>query len=252
MKNIKTKSLFSIYAHANNNRVFSIIEAAGEVISVFKQLSEVDKIFIKPVHYSGKKETYLNLEEDTIEDIGHLILKSEWNEITQFEGNKNPTLHYSRGDKGFSFDAHFYVEDRISFYANIGIGYKLNGISISNFNLSNQYEYNWYYDILHKVVEIFNPFFATVKLNNTSSNIFYREMKIKYPIGWITYFSDDYDCNIPNDLKEVRYEFADKGKYLYTSDEDFLKDKDTYFAYREKLTRIINEIKNRVPEFNKE
>ncbi len=249
---VKAKSLLSIFTHSNSTRNVSISDVSKEVFRVLHWLAKYDEIFLKPVHFNGSRESPLDLNQNTTDDIGQLILNSEWNEITKHEGVGNPTLHYTRVNDGFSFNAKFYHGDQKAFYINIGLGYLVNGISISSFNENVEFEYSWYREVLYRIVEIMNPFYATVKLSNQPSNIFYKEMNIKYPIGWITYFSDNYEICIPNDLEEVRYEFVEGGKYLYTSDEDFMKDKEAYFGYREKLKRIITEIKDRVPEFSKE
>lgn len=247
----KAKNLLSIFAHSNRTCNVSINYVAEQVYSILRELSEVDSIFLHPTHYNGSKETRLNLNDSSIEDIAKLILNSEWNEITKHEGVKKPTLEYIRVESGFSFNAKYSQEDQDAFHISIGIGYQVDGISISNFNKSVEFDFNWYKEVLYKVVQSFKPFFATVKLSNQPSNIFYNEMNIKYPIGWITYFSDAYDICIPDDLEEVRYEFVKDGKFLYTSDEDFMKDKEAYFGNREKLQRIITELKDRVPEFIK-
>ncbi len=248
----KAKSLLSIFAHSNTTRNVSIVYVAEQVYRILIELSEIDSIFLHPIHYNGSKETFLNLNNNSAEEIGNLILNSEWNEITKHEGEKKPTLQYKRSNSGFSFNAKFLVENQPAFHISIGIGYNSKGgISISSFNKNIEFDYAWYRAILIKIVEVFSPYFATVKLSNQPSNIFYNEMNIKYPIGWITYFSDAYDICIPDNLAEVRYEFVDGGKYLYTSDEDFMKDKDSYFGNREKLQRIITELKERVPEFMK-
>lgn len=245
----KAKSLLSIFAHSNRTRNVSIYNVAEQVHRILRELSEVDLIFSCPIHYYGSKETYLNLNENSAVDIGRLILDSEWNEITKHEGVKKPTLEYIREDSGFSFNAKFSKEGQDAFHISIGMGYQVDGITISTFQKSLEFGYHCYKDVLYKVVQSFKPFFATVKLSNQPSNIFYNEMNIKYPIGWITYFSDAYEICIPNDLSEVRYEFVERGKFLYTSDEDFMKDKEAYFGNREKLQRIITELKDRVPEF---
>lgn len=248
----KAKSLLSIFSHSNTYGSVSIIYVAEQVYGLLKELSEIDSIFLQPTHYNGSRETHLDLKENTAEDIGKLILQSEWNEITKHEGEKRPTLLYERKNEGFSFNAKFHIEDQEVFHISLGLGYNnKGGISISSFQKAVEFDFNWYKSVLYKVVHSFKPYYATVKLSNQPSNVFYNNMNIKYPIGWITYFSDSYEICIPDDLSEVRYEFVEDGKFLITSDEDFMKDKAAYFGNREKLQRIITELKERVPEFVK-
>jgi hypothetical protein len=83
------------------------------------------------------------------------------------------------------------------------------------------------------------------------SPFFEATKQFKRPLGWITYFSNDCKPEIPNDLKGIEYEFTDKGKYLILTREDFTADKETYEAHKQKLLNLMDEIKNRVPEYSK-
>ena len=73
----------------------------------------------------------------------------------------------------------------------------------------------------------------------------------KKPLGWITYFSNDYEIPIPDNLEGIEYEHTDKGKYLILTREDFTTDKEAYEAHKQKLLEVMEEIKRRVPEYGK-
>lgn len=250
---MKAKSLLSIISYSNKSIDPSIIDVASKVYHLLKYLSKFDSIFERTHHFNGSKETEIEISNEvTIDKIAQLILNSERNEITQHEGIINPTIYYKRKGGGFSFNSRFLIGSDKRFAFNYGCGYLVDGVSIYNFNKDYEYDYAWYEQIIRRVVDHMNPFFASIYINNQPWNIFYNQMNIKYPIGWITYFSDRLEFNIPDDLNEVKYKFEDGGKFLYTSDEDFMKDKDAYFSNREKLERVINEIKYRVPKFVKE
>lgn len=249
--NTKAKSMLSIIAYAKGSEGISIIEVASEVYRLLKRLGEVDPIFLQPVHFNGSRDKLLDLTAYGEIDIAKMILDTYWSEITEYEFETKPTIYHRRINDGFSFNAKFLKSGQTMFYLNIGIGYKYDGITISEFNKDVYYSYSWYKDVLYKIVESITSFFATVKINNQPFNLFYNEHKIKFPIGWITYFSNEFEPSIPNDLQEVRYEQVQNGNFLYTSDKDFLKDKEAYFGYKEKLNRIIDEIKTRVPEYSK-
>lgn len=249
---MKAKSLLSVISYSDRSHDPSIYDVAKKVYQLLIVLKDLDLVFSETVHFHGSMETKISIgSENIVEEIAQLILNSEWNEITKHEGNPNPTVNYKRDGEGFSFNSKFLVHSKQRFAFNYGCGYLTDGVAIYNFNREYEYDFDWYDKLIKCLVKFLNPFYATVKLSNQPSDIFYNEMNIKYPIGWITYFSDAYDICIPDDLAEVRYEFVDNGKYLYTSDEDFMKDKVAYFGNREKLHRIITELKDRVPEFIK-
>lgn len=249
---MKAKSLFSIICQSYKTENPSILDVATKVYLLFKELSEFDSIFNQTIHFNGSKETIVRLDQlNAKNEIAQLILNSEWSEITKYEGTKKPTIGYKRLDNGFSFNSIFYDGSDKRFVFNLGSGYSIDGVSFYNFNREYEYDYEWYEQLIKRLVKILKPFYATVILSNQPTNIFYNQMNIRYPIGWITYFSNTCDVRIPDDLREVRYQFVEEGKYLYTSDQDFMKDKEAYFGNREKLERIITEVKERVPEFSK-
>lgn len=249
---MKAKSLLSVISYSDRSNDPSIYDVAEKVYQLLNGLTDIDLVFSETVHFNGSKESKINIgSEGSLDEIAQLILNSEWNEITKHEGNPRPTVNYKRKGEGFSFNSRFLEDSKQRFAFNYGCGYLIDGVTFYNFNREYEYDFDWYDKLIKYLVKFLNPFYATVRLSNQPSDIFYNEMNIKYPIGWITYFSDTYDICIPDDLAEVRYEFVEGGKYLYTSDEDFMKDKEAYFGNREKLQRIITELKERVPEFIK-
>lgn len=250
---MKAKSLLSLVCYSNRSINPSIYDVSVKVYHLLSELSHLDLIFSETVHFNGSKESVLKIGgKESIDDIAKLILNSEWNEITQHEGMTKPTTNYKREGEGFSFNSKFLSDGEKRFSFNYGCGYSVDGVSFYNFNRDYQYNFEWYERLIKCLVSYLKPFYASIYINNEGWNKFYRAMNIKYPIGWITYFSDSYEICIPDNLTEVRYEFVEGGKYLYTSDNDFMKDQDIYFEYKEKLEKIITDIKNRVPEFIKE
>lgn len=249
---MKARSQLAIFAHAFSSEDVSILFVAQEVFRILTSLCEVDDLFLYPVHTNGSRDELIDLAIVDAEYIAKLILDTERNEITQHEGEPKPTINYKRVNGGFSFNAKYLLGDETAFYINIGKGFSVDGVSISGFNRSIEFSYSWYKTLLYKIVECFNPFFATVKLSNQQSNVFYNQMNIKYPIGWITYFSDSYEFCIPEDLEGVDYDLLEGGKYLCSSNIDFMKDKAAYYSNQAKLERIINEIKERIPGFIKQ
>lgn len=60
-------------------------KGANELLS---KLSEIDPVFSETIHFNERKDFRIKIEQ--------LILNSEWNEITEYEGNKKPTAEYKR------------------------------------------------------------------------------------------------------------------------------------------------------------
>ncbi len=56
---------------------------------------------------------------------------------------------------------------------------------------------------------------------------------------------------MPDDLKGIEYEHTDKGKYLILTREDFTADKEIYEAHKQKLLKLMEEIKRSVPDYSK-
>ncbi|SOE21244.1 hypothetical protein SAMN06298216_1715 [Spirosomataceae bacterium TFI 002] len=252
---MKAKNYLSIRVKFEPKRL-SINSAAKELVSILVGLSELDSLFLYPIVITGQKsELSLNLSEENkerqVSELANGILRAEWNEITQYEGDNNPTINYSRED-GYPVLLRFEVKNDIVFWIGCRLGSNINQtFTIRGFSSNNLFEYSWYENVFKALVGLTKAEIGTVAISNESFGKFYNQMDIKYPIGWITYFSDSLRYCIPEDLKDTRCEFIEEGKFLYTSDQDFMKDKEAYFSNREKLERVINEIRDRVPEFVK-
>ncbi len=75
------------------------------------------------------------------------------------------------------------------------------------------------------------------------------ELNVKNPFGWITYFANDYDVKIPDDLEGVECEHTDKGKYSILTREDFSGSKEEYEAQRDKLLGLMKTVREDCPEY---
>jgi hypothetical protein len=234
----------------------SVESAAKEVISILEELGKIDSLFLFPNLTIGENlEVPINLSKGEIEvhskELAEGILKAEWDDIIRQESSSIPTIKYIRLD-GYPVLLRYQLNNKTIFWIGCRIGSNVNQtFTIRGFSSNKLFDFSWYERIFKSLIFTTNAKLGTVVMSNESFGKFYNRLNIKYPIGWITYFSDTYEICIPDDLSEVRYEFVDGGKYLYTSDEDFMKDKEAYFANQEKLQRIIHELKERVPEFVK-
>ena len=72
----------------------------------------------------------------------------------------------------------------------------------------------------------------------------------KAPLGWITYFSNDYEIQIPDDLKGIEYEHTENGKYLILTRENPITP-EVIENNKEKLINLMGEINEKAPEYSK-
>ena len=249
------KSIFGISTSSNQLPRESIKEVATRTVNLLRVLSEKDSIF-KNVVFIGKDDNdRFNLDlssiENTSQELAELILKYAKGSISSYDKENRPTVNFSR-DYGFSNVYQVYAEDKkiLSVFTNFG-GSQGGGIGIVNIHKEVQFTFDWYFDVLKLLIEETQAFFGTVSINNTAFIDMYTPLKVKYPLGWINYFSKKCDVKIPDDIEAMEYEQTDKGKYLILTRDDFTENKELFFSHRERLITVMAEIKRRVPEYGK-
>lgn len=118
---------------------------------------------------------------------------------------------------------------------------------ISNQSKSNE-PFEWYDAILRSFVNNLEVDFGVVRPNDMEYlDICYDNYKSS--LGWITYYSNEYTINIPNDLDGVEYEHTDTGKYLILTRDDFDKSPDTYTSNKNKLISLMEQISEKEPDY---
>jgi len=239
---------FNINANWDSGKK-SIIAASRDLWDLLKALSEIDELFLTPIFSKEHQKTVSFCieklsREEAINIISLTILNFSMHDIAKYEKEKNPTLHYTR-DLGFSFVLGY--SETISFNVIIGCAGP-NGLSLLSSHLTSS-PFEWYYRILKAIVSGSRAIRATVGIRDLP---FQKACKnIVAPLGWITYFSKEFKPEIPDNLERIEYEYTDKGKYLILTREDFTMNKEIYEAHKETLLGIMEEIKQRVPEYSK-
>lgn len=245
------KSIFGI-AVAGNFPQESILNLSRRLISLFKWMVEKDKAIDYFKYIKSMNGYYLvDLSKSNIEEeLAMQILTDYRVDIAKHEKETSPTIGYSRD---FRFSPLFQVfqenQKLCDVFTNLGV--TNGGISLTNFNREIEKDFVWYHSTLTTMVDALNPQYAFVTLRNTAFNTLFADLQVKYVIGWITYFSKDFDLKIPNDLPGFEYVFTDKGKYLFLSREDITLDKTTYEYYRSKLIDTMKFLKEQVPGYSK-
>ncbi|SDD39980.1 hypothetical protein SAMN05216323_11722 [Williamwhitmania taraxaci] len=76
----------------------------------------------------------------------------------------------------------------------------------------------------------------------------YLPLKVVYPLGWITYFSNESNIKMPTvDGFEIIQD--EKGQYIIATREDFTQSKEDFFAMKEKLIDGMKVLKNTCKEY---
>ncbi len=230
----------------------SILESAIYMVDILVKLSKEFEAFSRPIYYHSNKSIPFNLN-DNVDELSKIlatqILNKEWNEITKFEGNKKPTIEYKR-ELGNGFSGWFsFVDDKKSklFDCSIGVGYSANGVVISPQNKDILFEYPWYEEVFKSLTQIMNSEFSYVRVSYPSINDMYKEYNLKYPLGWLTYYSSELGIKIP-ELPNVSVEPYHQGTFVKTDNIDFLEDKESFESYKARLRVLLEKFKEANPD----
>lgn len=229
----------------------SIKKASDTLYKLLKGLATVDSFCDSPLlRQEGFKDVSIDLsvnKEGTLDIIEKTILEFSKGDILKHEGESNPDINYSR-DFGFSVLIQYKSRNQeLSFTGKLGSNSvnALGQLSNNGFTVDSQVGNK----IFRGLIDTGLVKYGVIKFSDVK---FLKACRpYKYPLGWITYFSNDYEIPIPDDLEGIEYEHTDNGKYLILTREDFATDNETYEAHKQKLLEVMEEIKRRVPEYGK-
>jgi len=232
----------------------SISQIANRLIDLLSKLSKVDPIFDSFV-YSKENFTDVNISiskmgvNESKVLLANTILASNLEYVKKNNQTNVLDLDYSC-DFGFFHLLKFYKnqENYFSITGNIGSS-QYPSLNLAYFYGSEIYPYEWYYDVLSCLVMELNPEYASVNISLTTFIEESSKLKVKSPLGWITYFSNDNLVTIPDDL-DIEYEFTEKGKFLILTKNDFTDNKEMYLTHKNKLLNLMSEIKKRSPKYS--
>lgn len=227
----------------------SIKESSIKLLKILRSLSKVDQIFFKPNLSKGTHDSItVDLENvsdvNAIDLISQTILTFSKSDILKYEKAENVTIDYSR-DFGFSFVLTY--ENAIAFNVVVGSS---NAGGIATLSIKRYFDFNEYFNVLKALVNEADALRGAVSISELSFNRICRSFKA--PLGWITYFSNNCDVSIPNNLDDVEYQYTDKGKYLILTRSDITTDPESYELSKTRLLNIMTEIKQKVPSYGKE
>ena len=230
----------------------SIAKIAELVLSFYKMLAIENSDFNKLYLVSERPSLYDSIDiqkSDAQKILADEILNQNIEDIRKQDKIENPGIDYSR-DASILFSLEAKTGEETLITLNFSFGTKIKS-SIGAIAI-NKYCFDGYDKVksfLNAEITVFNVIYSTLKIRERDFTRKTRAFKV--PLGWITYFSHDYEIPIPDDLEGIEYEHTDKGKYLILTREDFTTDKETYEAHKQKLLDVMEEIKRRVPEYGK-
>lgn len=235
----------------------SIQESAGQIINILKSLSVMDEIFLQPIFITGQKGRIAvdlsnsNLVEQT-KLISEALLRRTKYDIKLYENVNNPDENYRRKD-GFKIMIEFEINMKTSFHCSCLMGAEIcQTFTFLGYEDSELKEYNWYFELLKIMVSHLQCLEGILFIKAGGFGKFYVDLKAMHHLHWISYYSNDFHLKIPDNIGSVEYLHTDNGKYLITSQDDFLKDKESFEHHKEKIKGIVDEMKARIPGFAKE
>ncbi|MGB3464739.1 MAG: hypothetical protein WBA74_05705 [Cyclobacteriaceae bacterium] len=230
-----------------SHRRLSVLESSEQIFKLLKSLYEVEKRFENPtlskLKYDDVVISLKNTSEvEIISNISQTILNFSKDDIQKYEDENRLSVEYSR-DIGFSFVLRY--NDLATF--NIIIGSSIaGGIATTKLSIANM---SWYFKLLKGVIEVSSVIEGAIELQDMT---FSKSLRVyRAPLGLITYFSNDYEIPIPDDLEGIEYEYTDKGKYLILTQENIAKDEAKLEEAKQKLLKTMQAIADRVPEYKK-
>jgi len=229
----------------------SVIEIAKLVINFYKRMASVDRNYGQINIISEKKSLYQSIDVNdsiAVQYLADEILRQNIDDIQKINKVDTPDINFSR-EEMISFGLEAKIDGETLITLNYSFSTKLPRISSI---VVNEKCFDTFVKVkffLETVEKSFPIEYSVIKISDKDINNFARACKA--PLGWLTYFSNDFKPEIPNDLEGIEYEYTDKGKYMILTREDFTTNKETYEAHKQKLLNVMEEIKRRVPEYSK-
>lgn len=232
----------------------SINQIAKQVIDFYIRLSSFDNNPSQVNIVSEKKSLHQSIEVNDAnaeKQLAEEILYQNTEEIRKMDKVENPTPDFVMDKSIISIGLETKVHEETLMSLNFsfldsnnlksGVGsIVINPICFDSFEKSKFF--------LDTAKESFSVDYSMIKIFDRDINKLSRGYKA--PLGWITYFSNDYEMPIPDDLEGIEYEHTENGKYLILTRENPITP-EVIEINKEKLLGVMEEIKKRVPEYGK-
>ncbi|MGB3468118.1 MAG: hypothetical protein WBA74_22725 [Cyclobacteriaceae bacterium] len=233
----------------------SIVQIAEQVTNFYKKLALVDNNHSQIYIVSEKKSKFQKIDINDDYASRHLaeeILHQNIDEISKMDKVKIPQLDFLFVKSIISFGLETKAQDEslltfhFSFLDSDNLKSSISNI-VTNPNCFNTFEKAKLF--LYTAEKSFGVDYSVIKISERDINKVARGFKA--PLGLITYFSNDYEIPIPDDLEGIEYEHTDKGKYLILTRENVAEDEAKLEKAKQKLLKTMQEIADKVPEYIK-
>lgn len=229
----------------------SIYEIAVDLDRTFKALSKIDSIFNQIYFIAKKGENLIEIDDrQSVDLLANNLLEYSLKDIKKFDKIESPDVNHSRS-YGYSFGISFKEKAKSILYLDLMMGGDTNN-SIGSISLANYLvrDYVSFKEILSTFNENLAVKYSSIRLIDIEF-LTIANSKYKNHLGWITYFSNDYEIKIPDNLEGIEYEYTDKGKYLILTQDNLSVDESKDDIHRTRLLELMKEIAERVPEYSK-
>lgn len=234
------------------NQEMSILEIAELVIKFYQNLAEKDCTY-NLINIISEKEALfpaINIQaSNSIQMLAEEILHQNIDDIRKIDGVDNPGLDYCRkGTGGISIGLETKIEKETLITLNFSFYLNRSAIGriVANESCFDTFEKAKYFLIAAN--SVFPVQYSAIKISDRALNKVAR--RYKAPLGWITYFSCDYEVPIPDELNGIEYEFVDGGKFLILSREDISVDEGKLELEKEKLIKLMEKVEIESPSYS--
>jgi len=225
-------------------KLLTLLEILRREYDVFSKF-EVSRLHFKSIKFDLNQVSF----EEALIELENTFIKFHKADLNYYETPPNEEVINSLG---FRFLIIFKKNNKehFSISGNFSSSDRWNSFAIENFSFENSdYDFNWYFNIIKKTNEFLNPRFSGARIILDQYMQMYWPLNIKFPLGWITYFSNESNIKMPSDLGfEVIQE--EKGQYVIATREDFTQSKESFFAMKDKLVDGIKALKNTCSEYS--
>ncbi|MGL1933180.1 MAG: hypothetical protein OCC45_15705 [Desulfotalea sp.] len=227
----------------------NVLEVSKTLYLLLMELSKVDSLFRSPI--MGKeyfKDVNLDLKaesEEVVAKIAKTLLKYNRKKLLKYGDESTPSIHSSSRLGFIILVCYRYKNKELSFSFVLGQGTH-NGFilfSIAGF----RFTYDLGVKILKAIVDMGMSPMGVVRI--TELDFLERAKFYQFPLGLVSYFNNDYEIPIPDDLGGVEYEYTANGKYLFATRDNNASDEKILTVYKPKILAIMEELKQKSPEY---
>ncbi|MFA0961866.1 hypothetical protein AB9P05_08655 [Roseivirga sp. BDSF3-8] len=232
----------------------SIAQIAEQIINFYVKLSLSDADYNQISVVSEKKPLYQSINvnaDDAKQQLAEEVLHKNIKEIQKMDKVENPTLDFVMSESIISIGLEVKSQNtslmtlNFSFQNSNSFRSKIASISVDEVCFDALGKAKFFLDTAKAS---FSVDYSVIKISDRDLNKVARGYKA--PLGWVTYFSNDFEIPIPDDLEGIEYEHTDNGKYLILTRENPIAP-ETIETNKEKLINLMGEIKERVPEYSR-